>query len=96
MVEKFWNNNYDDHGCDGGKLRGWRNPEELPDSDWVVWGASWRRGPLSYDLKMSRHWLLKFLTVTSLCGRLCLDFPICNMVVTIDLLYPSCPEILMC
>ena len=36
VVEKFWNNNYDDHGCDGGRSGGWTNPEELPDPDWVV------------------------------------------------------------
>ena len=28
--------NYDDHGCDGGRSGGWTNPEELPDPDWVV------------------------------------------------------------
>ena len=36
VVERFWNNNYDDQGCDGRSSGGWRNPEELPDPDWVV------------------------------------------------------------
>lgn len=36
VVEKFWNNDDDDKGCDGGSSGGWRSPEEMPDPDKVV------------------------------------------------------------